>query len=71
MLQAYSISKSARNWNNCLYQRCNRSGFSRPDPTGKIQNLLRLTGSFIEGLCSVFNKPNDKLHFTLTLSLDV
>ena len=25
-------------------QRWNRSGFSRPDPTGKFQNLCRLTG---------------------------
>ena len=27
-----------------LPQRWNRSGFSRPDPTGKFQNLRRLTG---------------------------
>ena len=44
------------------------------DPTDKIQNLRRLTGAldrfFNEGLCSVFDKPNDKLQFVLTLSLD-
>ena len=27
-----------------LHQRWNRSGFSRPDPTGKFQNHRRLTG---------------------------
>ena len=49
------------------------------DPTGKNQNLRRLTGHwpagstffFTEDLRSVFNKLNDKLYFTLTLSLDV
>ena len=30
--------------NNHLDHRWNRSGFSRPDPTGKFQNHRRLTG---------------------------
>ena len=41
------------------YQRWNRSGFSRPDPTGKFQSHRRLTGRstgfFIKGFCSLFN----------------
>ena len=41
-------------------QRWNRSGFSRPDPTGKFQNHRRLTGFFIEGFCSLFNVSNKK-----------
>ena len=45
-------------------QRCNRSGFSRPDPTGKFQNHRRLTGPvdqfFTEGFCSLFNVSNEK-----------
>ena len=51
-------------------QRWNRSGFSRPDPTGKFQNHRRLTGRltgfwparstvfFTEGFCSLFNVSN-------------
>ena len=40
-------------------QRWNRSGFSRPDPTGKFQNLRRSTG-FFTGFCSLFNASNEK-----------
>ena len=53
----------------CMHQRWNRSGFSRPEPTGKIQNLRRLTGHlqarltvfFTDSLRSKFNKHNNKL----------
>ena len=52
--------------------RWNRSGFSRPDPTGKFQNHRRLTNrstgrltgpvdrSFTEGFSSLFNVFNEK-----------
>ena len=50
-----------------MNQRWNRSGFSRPDPTGKFQNHRRLTGRstgfrparstsfFTEGSCSLLH----------------
>ena len=53
-------------------QRWNRSGFSRPDPTGKFQNHCRLTGRstgfwpaqstgfFTENFCSLFNVSYQK-----------
>ena len=53
------------------YQRWNRSGFSRPDPTGKFQNHRRLTGRptgrltgpvdlfFKESFCSLFNVSDE------------
>ena len=45
-------------------QRWNRSGLSRPDPTGKFQNHRRLTGRstgfFTKGFCSLFNLSNEK-----------
>ena len=49
-----------------MHQRWNRSGFSRPDPTGKFQNLRRSTGFlpaqstgfFTEGFCSMYPMKN-------------
>ena len=47
---------------NAAYQRWNRSGFSRPNPTGKFHNHRRLTdrstGFFAENFCSLFNVSN-------------
>ena len=40
--------------------RWNRSGFSRPDPTGKFQNLRRSTVFFPESFCALFNAANEK-----------
>ena len=50
-------------------QRWNRSGFSRPDPTGKFQNLRRSTGFwpawstgfFTQCFCLLFNVSNEKI----------
>ena len=59
-------------WTMYGSQRWNRSGFSRPDPTGKFQNHRRLTGRstgfwlarstvfFTEWVCSLFNVSNEK-----------
>ena len=42
-----------------MEQRWNRSGFSRPDPAGKFQNLRRSTVFFTEDFCSQFNASNE------------
>ena len=41
-------------------QKWNRSGFSRPDPTGKFQDHRRSTGFFTEGFvhCSMYLMKN-------------
>ena len=44
-----------------MVQGWNRSGFSRPGPTGKFQNHRRLTCIFTDGFCSLFNVSNEKI----------
>ena len=40
-------------------QKWNQSGFSRPDQTGKSQNLRPVNRFFTEGFCLLFNASNE------------